>query len=232
MKKETKKDAANWLLDYCKKNGIDIEVNGNNLTVGGSLNLEGTAITSLPDNLTVGGYLYLRNTAITSLPDNLTVGGSLYLEGTAITPREVKKTTTNFLKFKNNKYCLADGIFTEIINKRGNVYEIRNIGKKINGWLVTDGKFTHAHGETLKKAKEDLRFKAISEQLKKDPIKADTQITIQYYRIVTGACEQGIKSWMQQNNITKESYKAKDLLPLLEKTNAYGLGRFKSLITF
>ena len=56
-----------------------------NLSVGGSLYLQGTAITSLPDNLSVGGYLYLQGTAITSLPDNLSVGDSLYLQGTAIT---------------------------------------------------------------------------------------------------------------------------------------------------
>ncbi len=56
-----------------------------NLTVGGLLNLRGTAITALPDNLTVGGWLDLRSTAITALPDNLTVGGSLNLRGTAIT---------------------------------------------------------------------------------------------------------------------------------------------------
>ena len=56
-----------------------------NLTVGGSLDLEGTAIAALPDNLTIGGSLYLRGTAITALPDNLTIGGSLYLRDTAIT---------------------------------------------------------------------------------------------------------------------------------------------------
>ena len=42
---------------------------------GGSLDLSGTQITSLPDNLTVSGWLDLRGTQITSLPDNLTVGG-------------------------------------------------------------------------------------------------------------------------------------------------------------
>ena len=56
-----------------------------NLVVSGSLNLQGTAITSLPDNLVVGGSLYLYRTAITSLPDNLVVGGWLDLQETAIT---------------------------------------------------------------------------------------------------------------------------------------------------
>ena len=63
------------------------------LTVGGSLDLEGcTGITSLPEGLTVGGYLDLRGTGITSLPEGLTVGGNLYLRGTGITDTsKVKK---------------------------------------------------------------------------------------------------------------------------------------------
>lgn len=77
-----------------------------------------------------------------------------------------------------------------------------------------------------------MHFKTISEQLKKDPIKKDTIITMQYYRIVTGACEQGCKSWMQQHNIPDEPIKAIDLFPILEKTNAYGFEQFKKLVTF
>jgi hypothetical protein len=38
-----------------------------NLTVGGSLYLEGTSISVLPDNLTVGGFLYLRDTSISNV---------------------------------------------------------------------------------------------------------------------------------------------------------------------
>ncbi|ROI02912.1 hypothetical protein EGI16_12125, partial [Chryseobacterium sp. G0240] len=40
-------------------------------SVGGSLYLKGTQITTLPDNLSVGGSLYLKGTQITTLPDNL-----------------------------------------------------------------------------------------------------------------------------------------------------------------
>ena len=46
--------------DYLKQNNIKYEVNGENLTVGGALDLSGTNISSLPDNLTVGGNLNLR----------------------------------------------------------------------------------------------------------------------------------------------------------------------------
>ena len=55
------------------------------IEVGGSLYLEDTNITSLPNNLSVEADLYLRGTNITSLPDNLSVGGWLDLEGTNIT---------------------------------------------------------------------------------------------------------------------------------------------------
>jgi hypothetical protein len=36
----------------------------------------------------------------------------------------------------------------------------------------------------------------------------------------------------EANNMTNQSYTAKELLPILEKTNAYGFERFKTLISF
>ena len=74
------------------------------LTVGGYLNLEGTGITALPEGLTVGGYLDLRGTGITALPEGLTVGGYLNLEGTGITDiSHVNRTlTAEQLKRINN----------------------------------------------------------------------------------------------------------------------------------
>ena len=51
----------------------------------GSLDLEGTSITALPDGLSVGGSLDLRGcTGITALPDGLSVGGHLDLDGTNV----------------------------------------------------------------------------------------------------------------------------------------------------
>jgi hypothetical protein len=58
---------------------------GNSLVIKGSLLLNYTPITSLPDNLKVEGFLLLWNTKVTSLPNNLKVGGDLDLEGTKIT---------------------------------------------------------------------------------------------------------------------------------------------------
>ena len=41
---------------------------GKPVKIGGSLDLSGTGITSLPDNLAVGGYLYLSGTGIKKVP--------------------------------------------------------------------------------------------------------------------------------------------------------------------
>ncbi len=126
---------------------------------------------------------------------------------------------------------MVDNILCEVLNKRGKVYRIKITGKLNESYLVIDGKYS-AHGETLKKAKEDLFFKINSEKIKNDPIKKDTMITMQYYRTVTGACEQGVRNWMQQNNMTKESYRADELLPILVKTKAYQHNKFVALCRF
>ena len=88
-----------------------------------------------------------------------------------------------------------------------------------------------AHGITVKKAIKDLQFKIVAEKLKKDPILPDTKITVEYYRIITGACEHGTKSFQEQHNL-KDEYSAKELLPILEKHGAYGIQNFKKLINW
>ena len=88
-----------------------------------------------------------------------------------------------------------------------------------------------AHGETIEKAIKDLNYKILREKLAKEPIYMDTLMSIARYRAITGACSLGVNKWMQENKI-KETDKltVKQLLPILEKTNAYGLEQFKKAI--
>ncbi|TQF56326.1 hypothetical protein A9508_00155 [Mycoplasmopsis bovis] len=103
----------------------------------------------------------------------------------------------------------------------------------------------NAHGETVKSAINDLQFKIVSEKLKKDPIYMTTMITVNHYRLLTGACDSGCRNWMSNNGIEfiienkgtpqertveKEPISVEELLPILERTNAYGVQKFKSLI--
>ncbi len=85
----------------------------------------------------------------------------------------------------------------------------------------------------MKKAISDLQFKVVAETLKKEPIKADTKVTVNHFRLITGACEIGCKNWMEQNGLSgKVEITAKELLPILRKTKAYGLERFEMMIQF
>ncbi len=235
---------------------------GFNPTVGGDLYLR--SVTSLPDgfNPTVGGDLYLRS--VTSLPDgfNPTVGGDLIWKngrkhiGAQVPPKPKVEVSRNFFwENEKGKFAIVDGIFCEILNHKRdilkgqevNVYSAKKIGKPDTFFIVGSNN-RYAHGLDLKKAYSDLEFKIISEKLKSQPINADTELDIKHYRLITGACDMGCRSFLESNNLpfkviddetvfvdkqgNPSKIKAKDLLPLLEKNNAYGLSKFKQMVTF
>ena len=160
----------------------------------------------------------------------------------------------NIAKINNKNYKLIykDNITFLVENKRQSKNTIIYSGlinlsiksgvlKSTKAYLVEEGCFS-AHGQTLIKAMEDLKFKIISEKIKNEPINADTKITLEIYRMITGACEIGCRHFMDMVNIPYKIIKeklvedtpvlAKDLLPLIEKHNSYGYDKFKQLVTF
>ena len=231
---------------------------GFNPTVGGSLYLR--SLTSIPEgfNPTVGGSLYLNS--LTSIPEgfNPTVGGSLYLRSLTSIPEGFNPTVGGWLDLNNGskyigatvytnlfwqkngrRYAKIDGLFCQILSEKtqtlqGKEYKLfsaKRIAKDETFFIVKYEGF-YSHGNDIHKAVSDLQFKINAEKIKKEPILPDTTITVNHYRIITGACELGCKQWMEQNNITADSITAKELLPILEKTNAYGLQKFKNLINW
>ena len=184
-------------------------------TVGGSLYLG--SLTSLPDGFapTVGGGLDLRS--LTSLPDGFapTVGGNLYLPH-GMTAR--KKTPPPVLSWQKGRYISCDGIFTEVIKKRGNVRHVKKIGDIKESYLVTDGAGKFAHGATLAEAKADLGFKisrrdksAFSSLTRKSRLKMEE--AIECYRVITGACAAGVRDFIA--GITpKKSYTIAEICTL------------------
>ena len=189
----------------------------------------------LPNATTFGSYCLNYNQALTevSLPNATTFGSDCLSSNQALTEVSLPK-----LKIES-KVKAVDGFCFVIENENSykgiKIYSGFNFlsaeNKKVDKedcYVASKGKFM-AHGETVKKAISDLQFKIIAEKLKNKPILKDTVININHYRLITGACELGVKSWMKQHNV-KEGIKAKDLLPLLEKTHAYGMEKFKSLM--
>ena len=189
--------------------GTNITSLPDNLTVGGSLDLSGTNITSLPDNLTVGWSLYLSGTNITSLPDNLTVGGSLYLSGTGIKSRKCKKLKDG--DYVPGRYIYADGILTHVKRKYEKFGYTFYVGKIPGQNVIHDG--THyAHCKKFSEGVADLQFKAAKDRgadqyrdLTLDSrLTADDMITM--YRVITGACQQGTKQFVESLGELEPSY--------------------------
>ena len=176
--------------------------------VGSSLNL--SSLTELPENTTfnVGGWLYLN--FLTELPENY---------------QSVRNRYNGYMELGTLVKC--DGITSFLVSKRDNVTKTRDFKGKY-GYIVSEGNF-HAHGDTLKKAKADLQYKIAADKLKKEPIANNTPMTIAHYRAITGACEQGVNDWLKTTGV-EEGILAIDLLPILERTQAYGLETFKRLL--
>ena len=206
-----------------------------NMTVGGSLDLEGTGITSLPDNLTVGGSLDIRGTGITALPDNLTVGGYLDLGGTGITDtQKVNKDAPKVLSWRGGKYILIDGIFAEVINKKRGVYKLKKPNSKKVFFCVTDGNGRYAHGDTVQAAKDDLLYKISSDDRREQykDIALDSVLAfdecIRFYRVMTGACAFGVKNFIESNNIEHRSYAVREIVDITK--GQYGSGSIAFLV--
>ena len=220
---------------YLDLNNLTSIPKGFNPTLGGSLDLSN--LTSIPEgfNPTVGGSLYLNN--LTSIPKgfNPTVGGDLYLEGLASIPKGFNPTvggdldleglTSNYTKlegpilWENGKYIKVDGIFTEVLNQKGNVYKVKKLNNFKEFFLITDGNNKWSHGDTLKEAKEDLLYKISN--ISKDEFKSLTlesilpfEKAIECYRVVTGACSFGTKDFVTSNNIEIKDYSIKQMIEL------------------
>jgi len=227
-------------------------------TINGSLYL--SSLTSADKDFlkgtTINGYLYLSSltsadkdflkgttingsldlSSLTSADKDFlkgtTINGSLDLSSLTSADKDFLKGNVKMLKTGYNKkggYCFFDNILSKVITvseKRG-----YTVFTTPSSFVVKKGRFT-AHGKTVKDAIKDLEFKIIAEKIKKTPIKSDTIIDMSYYRTITGACKEGMQLWCANNNMTKKSYRASELLPILEKTRAYGVERFKQLITF
>ena len=222
------------------------------LTVGGSLDLEGcTSITSLPDGLTVGGFLDLRGTGITCLPDGLTVGGYLALRGTGITDtsmvrtqlsaeavRKIEEKRNQVLQWEWNgrKYIKADGIFSIVISRRGNVFRVQQIGKEKTYYLVTDGENRWAHGKTIQEARADLIYKISSRDTSKyQDLTLDSELSfeecIACYRVITGACAAGTRDYVENRlpKPHKEKYSIREMIELTK--GEYQAECFKKFFT-
>lgn len=195
----------------------------------GGLYLSYTGITELPDSLTVGGNLYLSHTGITELPDNLTVGGWLYLSHTGITNPTVKKLCQG--DYVPGKYLYADGILTHIKKKKKIGEYTLFVGKIPGHNVVFDGKH-YAHCRNFREGVGDLLFKSAADRGADQyrGISLDDSFTEKeletMYRVITGACQQGTRAFIDGLKERKERYTIRETNELTK--GQYGAERFRA----
>lgn len=120
--------------------------------------------------------------------------------------------------YQGEPHIIADGIVSKIISKKGNVYKVVNLGEDKQSWLIQDnGLFSH--GETLKEARESLIYKIGDRDTSKyNDYTLDTVITkkeaIRMYRVITGACELGVKQFVLKQKTKKKKFTVKEIIDL------------------
>ena len=181
-----------------------------------------------PIILPLGGSLDLSGTQITALPDNLTVGGSLYLNGAQMTIRNIKRLQNG--DYVEGKYLYADNILTHIKSTRKKGKYTLYVGKIKGKNVISDG-INYAHCGKWKDGISDLNFKAATdrgaEQYKRLTLDSivNKDDAISMYRVITGACQQGTKNFLNSLPELKKEYKISEIIELTKGN--YGADTFK-----
>ena len=183
----------------------------------------------------MGGYLDASGADTkTAFPKLTSVGGSLDARGDyshvkTNDPEAYPRCRAALLSaFAAAGFSFADNILARIVSQRGPVARVVICGRTEVYYLVTDGE-AHSHGKTLAEARDGLLYKIGSRDtsefkswtLDKVVSKRDA---IRAYRAITGACEGGVRAWMEQRQ-TPETITVDGIVDLTN--GAYGAEEFR-----
>ena len=211
-------------IKILKENNINYTVENNRIIIIGGLYL---------DRLTSVDKDFLKD---------CTINGYLSLNALTSVDKDILRSNVKWLEVGYNElkgYCYFDGILSKVI--RVSVKGDYTIYESSFEFIIQKGEYT-SHGKTVKKGILDLEFKIVSDRLKQEPISVETIFTVKYYRILTGACDNGCRKWLQDNSlgfkiidgetVENEPMSAKELKVLLDKTKPFGYEKFNSLLMF
>ena len=214
VKWEVKIEGKKRSIQLFDEDGILLDGKGSKWD--GSFSCSNNQLTSLagaPES--VGGYFDCYNNQLTSL---------------AGAPEQNAEMFPVFLK---HGYIFADGILTKLINKRksGNVvvYKTRKLGTgKVVYVVQRDNIFSH--GETVKQATHDLRYKLSDRDTSKYKGWTLNSVhtldsLIQAYRSITGACMEGTRQFCEGKKLPA---KASVKVAIRLTSGQYGSEKFKA----
>lgn len=200
-------------------NGLNSIPKGWNPVVGGSLSLD--RLNSIPEsfNPTVRGNLYLNG--LTSIPDgcNPTIGGEIYYF--KHTKCKISENCLQDGTYIPGEYLYADGILTHVKKCRKVGDYTYYIGKIKGRNVISDGK-NYAHCDSFRDGVADLLFKSAADRgaSQYEGLPLDTELTVDeavtMYRIITGACKQGSKRFVDSLGKLKEKYTIAEMLKITE----------------
>ena len=199
------------------------------------LNAKGSSLQELPKGLVIYGFLDIKNTVIKSLPYDCLVN-RIYSKFD-INDKRYKKNVYSEYYLKNEiihishpsgrEFLHVDGILSEVIEKRGNVYHVKNGVNNPITYVITDGNGHWAHGDTLEEAKQDLLYKmSVRDKSVYKDLTLDSELTfdeaVACYRVITGACRAGTQDYLEKRlpEPKKEKYSIKEMIELTK--NEYG----------
>ncbi len=195
---------------------------GVTLNIGG--NFYAPALTTIPEGVTLNIGGNFDAPALTTIPEGVTLNieGDFYARALTSIPKGVKiehydskpidkiKTIDLFHRVKywsdnSRTFIKVDGIFSEVICHRGNVWRIRQIAQKKIRYLVSDGE-NYSHGNTLAEAREGLIYKISNRDTSQyEGMTIDTVLTfaqaVKAYRTITGSCEAGVRMFLDKKGI-------------------------------
>ena len=189
------------------------------------------SLTSLPEGVRFEnkGYVYLRS--LTSLPEGVKFEnkGHVYLRSLTSLPEGVRfenkgsvdlhsleSSEQTYLGKQVHLECI-DG-YTMLINgwKRKGEFQVSSaryfgggpIDKLRKCYVAKQGEY-FAHGKTIREAIDDVRFKVMQSTLCKDELVASVKekgtVTFNEYRLLTGACREGLKAGLVQLGLPEDT---------------------------
>ena len=164
----------------------------------------------------ITGYVRAYNGSI-SAPLLKEVGGDVRADnGSKLElPKVVGKNPTPIRNtFLKKGYLLADNILSRIVSKKKSgevtIYRTRKIGIRTKTIFVAQKGELFSHGETVKQAIHDLRYKLDgnrdTSEYKGWTVDSQHSVTdlIGAYRTITGACEFGVRDFCEGKDIPEK----------------------------
>ena len=229
LKPNNKNSEDNNIVVANKKNSAQIGSSGNSAQIGSSgdyAKINSTGEKTVISGIGVQSIVKAKKGSWITLAEyekdknnNYVVS---YVKTEFVDGKKIKEDTYYILKDSKFKECVyIDGIISIVIQKRKNVFKVKNLGEENISYIVKDGDL-YSHGSTIKEAKDGLLYKISNRDTSKyENYTKETELTlkeaIEMYRVITGACESGTRYFIEQKlTDKKEKYTVQEVITLTQ----------------